>query len=205
MSSEGQIAMSAKASLSFDIYLRATPQRVRAVLADPGLVPRWLAGVQFQPRLDLRRLTCECLTCECLACEWLQSGHLEANGGSASVVRFESVTMGQVTRLTVTYGELAPGGSFLNALASGWPMIHDDLAVILACALVGHAGAARRLSHGAQLARLIVLFGVGGRFLAWIAGLAWGAWATTPVFRGLWATTPERPGPARGACGPQAP
>ena len=150
MSSEGQIAMSAKASLSFDIYLHATPQRVRAVLADPGLVPRWLAGVQFQPRLDLRRLTCECLacecltceclTCECLACEWLQSGHLEANGGSASVVRFESVAMGQVTRLTVTYGELAPGGSFLNALASGWPMIHDDLAVILACALVRSYG-----------------------------------------------------------------
>ena len=192
MSSEGQIAMSAKASLSFDIYLHATPQRVRAVLADPGLVPRWLAGVQFQPRLDLRRLTCECL-----ACEWLQSGHLEANGGSASVVRFESVTMGQVTRLTVTYGELAPGGSFLNALASGWPMIHDDLAVILACALVGHAGAARRLSHGAQLARLIVLFGVGGRFLAWIAGLAWGAWATSPVERGMGATTPN-PGGHRG-------
>jgi hypothetical protein len=151
MSSEGQIAMSAKASLSFDIYLRTTPQRVRAVLADPGLVPRRLAGVQFQPIRDVRRLTCECLTCECLTCEcltceWLQSGHLEANGGSASVVRFESVAMGQVTQLTVTYGELAPGGSFLNTLASGWPMIHDDLKAILTCALVGHAG--RRAQTG---------------------------------------------------------
>ena len=79
--------MSAKASLSFDIYLRAAPQRVRAVLADPALAPHWLAGIQFQPgrEEDPRRLTCE----------WLQSDHLEANGGSASVVRFESVSMGR--------------------------------------------------------------------------------------------------------------
>jgi hypothetical protein len=39
--------MSAKASLSFDIYLRATPQQVRAVLADPVLAPRWLAGIRL--------------------------------------------------------------------------------------------------------------------------------------------------------------
>jgi hypothetical protein len=111
--------MSAKASLSFDIYLRTTPQQVRAVLADPVLAPRWLAGIQFQPSrvADPRRLTCE----------WLQSDHLEANGGSASVVRFESVAMGQVTRLTVTHRDLVPGGSFLNVLAAGWPMIMSSL------------------------------------------------------------------------------
>jgi len=79
--------MSAKASLSFNIYLRATPQRVRAVLADPVLAPRWLAGIQFQPgrEEDPRRLTCE----------WLQSDHLEANGGSASVVRRRSRRLGR--------------------------------------------------------------------------------------------------------------
>ena len=111
--------MSAKASLSFDIYLRATPQQVRAVLADPGLAPRWLAGIEFRPSREEGppRLTCE----------WLQSDHLEANGGSASVVRFESVAMGQETRLTVTHRDLAPGGSFLNVLASGWPMIVSSL------------------------------------------------------------------------------
>jgi hypothetical protein len=111
--------MSAKATLSFDIYLRATPQRVRATLADPALAPRWLVGIQFQPgrEEDPQRLTCE----------WLQSDHLEANGGSASVVRFESVAMGQVTRLTVTHRDLAPGGSFLNVVASGWPMILSSL------------------------------------------------------------------------------
>ena len=42
--------MSAKASLSFDIYLRAAPQQVRAVLADPALAPRWLAGTTEENR-----------------------------------------------------------------------------------------------------------------------------------------------------------
>ena len=111
--------MSATASLSFDIYLCATPQQVRAVLADPGLAPQWLAGIRFQPSReeDARRLTCE----------WRQSDHLEANGGSASVVRFESVAMGRVTRLRVTHRDLVPGGSFLNVLAAGWPMILSSL------------------------------------------------------------------------------
>jgi hypothetical protein len=111
--------MSAKASLSFDIYLRAAPQQVRAVLTDPALAPRWLVGIQFQPgrEEDPQRLTCE----------WLQSDHLEANGGAASVVRFEFVAMGEVTRLTVTHQDLVPGGSFLNVVASGWPMILSGL------------------------------------------------------------------------------
>ena len=111
--------MSGKASLSFDIYLRATPQQVGAALRDPALGPHWLADIQFRPgrEEDPRRLTCE----------WLQSDHLEANGGSASVVRFESVAMGPVTRLTVTHRDLVPGGVFLDVLASGWPMILSSL------------------------------------------------------------------------------
>jgi uncharacterized protein YndB with AHSA1/START domain len=106
-------------SLSFAIYLRATPQQVRAALADPELVPRWLAGTQFQPDADEdpRRLTCE----------WLQTGHLGTNGGSASVVRFEFVAMGKVTRLKVTHRDLAPGSSFLKVVAAGWPMILSSL------------------------------------------------------------------------------
>jgi hypothetical protein len=111
--------MSAKASLSFDIYLRATPQQIRAVLADTRLVPCWLVGVQFQPDREeaTRRLTCE----------WLQTDHLDTNGGSPSVVRFESVAMGRVTRLRVTHQDLAPGGGFLNLVASGWPIILSSL------------------------------------------------------------------------------
>jgi hypothetical protein len=111
--------MCGKASLSFDIYLRATPQQVRAVLTDTALVPRWLIGVQFHPdrEQDSPRQTCE----------WLQTDHLDTNGGSPSVVRFESVAMGHVTRLRVTHRELVPGGSFLNVVASGWPMILSSL------------------------------------------------------------------------------
>jgi uncharacterized protein YndB with AHSA1/START domain len=111
--------MSAMTSLSFAIYLRGTPQQVRAVLTDPALVPRWLAGTQFHPDAeeDPRRLTCE----------WLQSDHLEANGGSASVVRLEFVAMGQVTRLTVNHRDLVPDGSFLKVVAAGWPMILSSL------------------------------------------------------------------------------
>jgi hypothetical protein len=113
----------AKASLSFDIYLRATPQQIRAALADAALVPRWLVGVQFHPDREKgsRRLTCE----------WLQTDHLDTNGGSPSVVRFESVAMRRVTRLTVTHKDLVPGGSFLNLVASGWPMILSSLKTLI--------------------------------------------------------------------------
>lgn len=111
--------MSAMRSLSFAIYLRATPQQVRAVLADPALVPRWLAGTQLHPDADEdpRRLTCE----------WLQTDHLETNGGSASVVRLEFVAMGRVTRLKVTHRDLAPEGSFLKVVTAGWPMVLSSL------------------------------------------------------------------------------
>ena len=106
-------------SLNFVIYLRGTPRQVRAVLTDPALVPRWLAGTQFHPdaELDPRRLSCE----------WLQSDHFAANGGSASVVRFEFVAMGQVTRLTVTHRDLLVDGSFLKVVSAGWPMILSSI------------------------------------------------------------------------------
>ena len=109
----------APTSLNFVIYLRGTPRQVRAVLTDPALVPRWLAGTQFHPdaEADPRRLSCE----------WLQSDHFAANGGSASVVRFEFVAMGQVTRLTVTHRDLLVDGSFLKVVSAGWPMILSSL------------------------------------------------------------------------------
>ena len=106
-------------SLNFVIYLRGTPRQVRAVLTDPALVPRWLAGTQFHPDAeeDPRRVSCE----------WLQTDHLDANGGSASVVRFEFVAMGQVTRLTLTHRDLLVDGSFLKVVSAGWPMILSSL------------------------------------------------------------------------------
>ena len=115
--------MSDTTSLSFAIYLRGTPQQVRAVLTDPALVPRWLAGAQFHPdsEEDPRRLSCE----------WLQTDHLDANGGYASVVRFELVAMGEVTRLAVAHRDLAADGSYLKVVAAGWPMILSSLKTLI--------------------------------------------------------------------------
>ncbi len=109
------VVVPAMTSLAFDIYLRATPQQVREVLAEPALVPGWLSGMPFRPagEEDPRRLTCE----------WLQADYLESNGGCASVVRFDFVAMGQVTRLTVKHRGLDPGGSLLKVITPGWPMI----------------------------------------------------------------------------------
>ncbi|HEY1627419.1 MAG TPA: hypothetical protein VGG16_26865 [Streptosporangiaceae bacterium] len=106
-------------SLSYDIYLRATPQQIRSVLTEPAMVPSWLAGLRFLPggAEDPRRLTCE----------WLQTEHLEINGGTSSVVRFDMVAMGQVTRLTVQHLGLEPGGSLLNVITPGWPMILSSI------------------------------------------------------------------------------
>ena len=110
-------------NLSFDIYLRATPQQVRTVLTEPAMVPSWLAGMQLQPdgKEDPRRLTCE----------WLQTEHLEINGGTSSVVRFDLVALGQVTRLTVNHRGLEPDGSLLKVIAPGWPMIPSSLKTLM--------------------------------------------------------------------------
>jgi hypothetical protein len=109
----------AMTSLAFGIYLRATPQRVCRALADPALVPGWLSGMSSGPagEEDPRRLTCE----------WLLADYLEVNGGCASVVRFDLVAMGQVTRLTVSHRGLDPGGSLLKVITPGWPMILSSL------------------------------------------------------------------------------
>jgi uncharacterized protein YndB with AHSA1/START domain len=106
-------------SLAFGIDLRATPQRVCRALADPALVPGWLACMPAGPagEEDPRRLTCE----------WLLADYLEINGGCASVVQFDLVAMGPVTRLTVSHRGLDPGGSLLTVITPGWPVILSRL------------------------------------------------------------------------------
>jgi Activator of Hsp90 ATPase homolog 1-like protein len=109
----------AMTSLAFGICLRAAPPRVCQALADPALVPGWLSGMSSGPagEEDPRRLTCE----------WLLADYLEINGGCASVVRFDLVAVGQVTRLTVHHRGLDPGGSLLTVITPGWPMILSSL------------------------------------------------------------------------------
>ena len=111
--------VAAMTSLAFGIYLRAAPQRVCQALADPALVPGWLAGMSSGPagEEDPRRLTCE----------WLLADYLEINGGCVSVVRFDLVAMGQVTGLTVNHRGLDPGGLLLKVITRGWPMISSSL------------------------------------------------------------------------------
>jgi hypothetical protein len=62
-----------------------------------------------------------------LTCEWLQTEHLEINDGASSVVRFDLVTMGQVTHLTVNHLGLVPDSSLLKIITPGWPMILSSL------------------------------------------------------------------------------
>src|SRR5947209_7982166 len=102
-------------SLAFDIYLHATPQRVGEVLADPAVAPGWPSGPAGQE--DPRRLICE----------WLLTDYVEINGGCASVVRFDLVAVGQVTRLMVNHRGLDPGGLLLKVIKPGWPMILSSL------------------------------------------------------------------------------
>jgi hypothetical protein len=52
---------------------------------------------------------------------------LEINGGCVSVVRFDLVAVGQVTRLTVSHRGLDPGGPLLKAVTPAWPVILSSL------------------------------------------------------------------------------
>jgi len=124
-------------SLTFDIYLRSTPERVRAVLADPGKVPSerfgmsshndWDARHQFPSRTAEDETDSESAPGPRLTCEWLQTIHLTANGGHPSVVSFELTAMGEVTRLSLVHSHLTPGGSYLKVVAPGWPMLLSSL------------------------------------------------------------------------------
>jgi uncharacterized protein YndB with AHSA1/START domain len=120
-------------SLTFDIYLRSTPERVWAVLTDPGKVPAGRFGMSSHTDWHARHQTTEDETDSGsaagrrLTCEWLQTGHLTANGGHPSVVFFELTAMGEVTRLSLVHSHLTPGGSYLKVVAPGWPMLLSSL------------------------------------------------------------------------------
>ena len=124
-------------SLNFDIYLRSTPERVWAVLTDPGKVPAgrfgmsshtdWDAPHQVPGQTAEEEADSESAAGRRLRCEWLQTEHLTANGGHPSVVSFELTAMGEVTRLSLVHSHLTPGGSYLKVVAPGWPMLLSSL------------------------------------------------------------------------------
>ena len=124
-------------SLTFDIYLRSTPERVWAVLTDPGKVPSerfgmsfradWNAPRQVPGRAGEQETSSRSAAGPRLACEWLQTDHLAANGGQPSVVSFELTAMGEVTRLSLIHRHLAPDSSYLKAVTPGWPMLLSSL------------------------------------------------------------------------------
>ena len=124
-------------SLSFDIYLRSTPERVWAVLTDPGKVPAgrfgmsshtdWHARHQVPGQTTQDATDSESATARRLTCEWLQTEHLTANGGHPSVVSFELTAMGEVTRLSLVHSHHTSGGSYLKVVAPGWPMLLSSL------------------------------------------------------------------------------
>jgi hypothetical protein len=126
------------ASLKFDIYLRATPGQVRKALTDPAMAMGRRFGVSFRTDSgsgsplagwpeDDEETTARSLPGQRLVYEWLQTENLGANGGRPSVVLIELVAMGKVTRLKVRHRDLAPDGSFLKAVAPGWPMMLSSL------------------------------------------------------------------------------
>ena len=124
-------------SLTFDIYLRSTPERVWTVLTDPGKVPAGRFGMSSPTDWDARHQVpgqttedetdSESAAGRRLTCEWLQTEHLTANGGHPSVVSFELTAMGEVTRLRLVHSHLTPGGSYLKVVAPGWPMLLSSL------------------------------------------------------------------------------
>jgi uncharacterized protein YndB with AHSA1/START domain len=124
-------------SLNFDIYLRSTPERVWAVLANPGKVPSerfgmsflndWDTRLQFPGRTAEDETDSESAAGRRLTYEWLQTDHLTANDGHPSVVSFELTAMGEVTRLSLVHRYLTPDGSYLKVVAPGWPMVLSSL------------------------------------------------------------------------------
>src|SRR5262249_26236255 len=124
--------------LTFDIYIRATPEDIWRALTDPAITPRYRFGLSFdtdwRPRSPLTSHSPERrggVPGKRLAYSWTEPAKPEANDGHPSAVTFELTSMGEVTRLTTTHDHLAPDGQFLRIVRPGWPMILSALKSLL--------------------------------------------------------------------------
>ena len=128
--------------LTFDVYIRATPEDTWRALTDPAITPRyrfglsfdtdWRAGSPLTSRSpDGEGVVHESVPGKRLVYSWSEVGKPEANGGHPSTVTFELSPVGQVTRLTTIHDDLAPDGPFLQIVQPGWPMILSALKSLL--------------------------------------------------------------------------
>ena len=132
----------ATTTLTFDIYLRATPDQVWQALTDPAFVPRWRFGMSFDTSWqagaplasrspDGTGSVLDVSPGQRLSYDWEQSGAPEANGGHRSTVRFELAPMGEVTYLRTVHSDLEQDGPFCRIVTGGWPMILSSLKSLL--------------------------------------------------------------------------
>jgi uncharacterized protein YndB with AHSA1/START domain len=129
-------------ALTFDVYLRATPDQVWMALTEPALVPRWRFGMSFDTDwqagspLTTRSpdgvgTVLESSPGQRLAYDWEQPDAPEANGGHRSTVSFEIDEMGSTTHLRVVHSDLEQDGAFCRIVTGGWPMILSSLKSML--------------------------------------------------------------------------
>jgi uncharacterized protein YndB with AHSA1/START domain len=128
--------------LTFDTYIRATPENIWRALTDPAITPRYRFGLSFDTDWrpgspltshspDGQGVVHDSVPGQRLAYSWTESAKPEANGGHPSTVIFELTPVGEVTRLTTTHDNLAPDGPFLQIVRPGWPMILSALKSLL--------------------------------------------------------------------------
>lgn len=129
-------------SLTFDIYIRATPESIWQALIDPAITPRYRWGLRFEtdwragsPLItrtpDGEGVVNEFVPGKRLSYDWSETGKPEYNAGHPSTVSYELTPMGDVTKLTIIHDDLAPGGPFLRIVQPGWPMILSALKSLL--------------------------------------------------------------------------
>lgn len=129
-------------TLTFDIYIRATPEQVWEALMDPAMVPRfrfgltfdtdWKAGSPLTTRGPEGKGTVQAVEPgRRLAYDWIQTDDPAANAGKYSTVAFDLMPMGESTRVTLTHSDLDPDAPFLKIVEPGWPMILSSLKSLL--------------------------------------------------------------------------
>jgi uncharacterized protein YndB with AHSA1/START domain len=126
-------------TLTFDTYLRATPEQLWQALTGPTTVPRWRFGMTFDTSWqtgapltsqspDGAGTVLEASPGQRLSYDWEQSG---GNGGHRSTVSFELAPMGEITHLRTVHSDLEEDDPFCRIVTSGWPMILSSLKSLL--------------------------------------------------------------------------